>query len=248
MDTHQAKLFTAIIISTIVIGTVIIYFVISITRQQKKNLRLQRKNIMAEINAIEKEQSRMAADLHDELGPLLTVAKYTIDGVEVENQDDKEMLIKASGHIDNALVKMREIARNLMPAMLIQNGLFESLRQLITHTNQVTPLYVTLSYEVNGKLSPEKTINIYRILSEIIQNAIKHSKAELLLIKITELPSALKIICEDNGIGYDYENMLAQDGLGLRNLKTRVDLLGGIFKGASVPGRGTQYIFEIPIS
>ncbi|HEX6332847.1 MAG TPA: ATP-binding protein [Flavisolibacter sp.] len=246
MDSAQTKLYTAILITAFILGTVILYFVISMIRQQRKNMRLQRMNILAEINAIEKEQARMAADLHDELGPVLTVIKYEVDGVEARTAEDQELLKKASGHLDMAVGKIREIARNMMPSALTRNGLQAALQQVANHTSEFTPLHVTLAYDVQRAVDQEMSINIFRIIQEVIQNALKHAQAELMLVRIKEEQGKLHILCEDNGSGFDTE-VQKSDGIGLRNIRTRIDLMGGNMQLTSQPGRGTQYIFDIPL-
>lgn len=249
MDAYQTKIYTAILISSFVLGTVIIYFAISILRSQRKNLVLQRMNILAEINAIEKEQARMAADLHDELAPTLTVIKFEVDSIETSSEEDTALLKKASGQLDGAVEKIREITRNMMPATLTRNGLHEALKQVVNHTNDYTTLHVSLTYEIGSSLSNDMSINIYRILQEIIQNAIRHSKADLLVIKLSEANNCIHIICEDNGIGFVYDEKIGDlEGIGLRNIKSRTDLMRGKFKLASIPGKGTQYIFQIPLT
>ena len=90
MDPHQTKIYTAILITSIVLGTVLIYFIISLVRHQRKNMELHKKNIIAEIAGLEKDRSRIAADLHDELGPKLASVKLAIDNFDLNLADDIE--------------------------------------------------------------------------------------------------------------------------------------------------------------
>src|SRR5688500_15662821 len=109
MDPYQTKIYTAVLITSVVLGVIIGYFIISMIRQQRRTLQLQRMNILAEINAIEKERTRMAQDLHDELGPTLTVIKFEVDSAEAKSEEDRELLQKASGQLNDAVAKIREI-------------------------------------------------------------------------------------------------------------------------------------------
>lgn len=249
MDAHQAKIFTAILISSFTLGTVIVYFVISILRQQSKNLKLQRLNILTEINAIEKERTRLAQDLHDELGPLLTVIKFEINSVEAKSDDDQLLLKRVSSQLDDSISKMREVARNMMPTVLLRKGLKTALEEMINQTNEYSPLLVQFHYRIEINIDQERSINIYRIIMEIIQNAIKHSGASELIIQIENREGRLEIITEDNGVGFDYEAIREHDsGLGLRNLKSRVELMGGKFIVHSKISKGTQFIFDVPLN
>ncbi len=249
MDPNQTKIYTAILITSFVLGTILVYFTISIVRQQRRNMKLQRLNILAEINAIDKERTRMAQDLHDELGPALTVIKFEVDSAEAVSEEDRELLRKASRQLDEAVNKVREIARNMIPSSLVRKGLEAALQEIVQQTNDYTSLHVSFSYDVSQTINQDLSINIYRMLQEVIQNAVKYSNAELLLIKIRSEDRKLIIFCEDNGVGFDYEERQAQaEGLGLRNLKSRVDLVRGKLQVASQKNKGTQYIFELPLN
>jgi two-component system, NarL family, sensor kinase len=248
MDTHQTNIYTAILISSLVLATAIIYFAISMVRQQRKNLQLQRLNLLTEINAIEKERTRMAADLHDDLGPTLTGIKFEVESVEVLDVEDRELLQKASLQLDEAIAKVREISRNLIPSALQRKGFLAALTSLVNQTNDYTHLHIDLEYDVHENLDEQKSINLYRILQEVIQNALRHSKAEILLIRMKQKDGRINLICEDNGIGFDYEAILSENGgLGLRNFRSRVELMGGQLRAVSIPGKGTQYVFDVPL-
>ncbi len=103
MDPQEARIYTAVIISAIVIGIIILYFALSIVRQQKRNVELQNSIILSEISALEKERARIAADMHDELSPVLSVVKFQVENTEVENNEGKLPLTKASAHLDDIL-------------------------------------------------------------------------------------------------------------------------------------------------
>jgi signal transduction histidine kinase len=249
MDPYKTKIYTAVLITSVVLGIIILYFAASMVRYQRRMLRLQRMNILAEITAIEKERTRMAQDLHDELGPTLTVVKFEVDSAEAKTDEDRELLQKASGQLNDAVTKIREIARNMMPSSLTRKGLEAALQEIVTQTNDLTPLHVSFSYEVSSTIDEERSINIYRILQEVIQNAVKYSQAELMVVKVREDKGNLIIHCEDNGVGFDYEAKIESgEGLGLRNFRSRIDLMKGRLQVASEKGKGTQYIFEIPLS
>jgi two-component system NarL family sensor kinase len=249
LDTHQTQIYTAVLITCVVVGTVIFYFAISLIRQQKRTLELQRLNVLTEINTLEKERTRIAKDLHDDLGPSLTHIKFQVVSAEAIDEEDQELLRNAGLQLDEMVQKVREIAHNMMPSVLTRKGLTTALNEYIESVNDSTPLKITYTHDIHTELSQEKNINIYRVLLEVIQNTLKHSKADQFLMNIKEEKGKLVILCEDNGVGFDYQSQLAsQKGIGLRNFRSRVEIMGGRLQAASQPGKGTQYIFTIPIN
>lgn len=245
MDSHQTEIYIAILISSLLLGAIIVYFFVSLARLQKKNLELARLNILAELSLLEKEHNRMARDLHDELGPLLTAVKYNIASLDVQ-KEDRYILQRALGGIDEAIHRIREIARDLMPASLTERGLQHALEDFISLLQ--APIKITLLYEFDQKLEEENELNIFRLLKEIIQNTIRHSGAQRLVIRLTCENRTLQILSEDDGVGFDYESIEHQKkGIGLRNLRSRAELMGGRLEIFSAKGKGTQYKLLIPL-
>lgn len=245
MHADQTNIFTAILISCILLGIIISYFIFSITRQQRRNLELHRRNILAEINAMEKERTRIAADLHDELGPLLAVIKFKINSVESADPSDQQELARASGHIDDLIKRIREISANLMPSALARKGLVIALQEFINNIGR-NALQITFKYSELPELNQEQKINIYRIVQEIVHNAIKHARATELQVDVAAKQNLLVLMATDNGIGFNPGG--ESDGLGLRNLKSRAELMRGKFAIDSKPDKGTTYYFEIPVN
>ena len=131
MDPEETRIYTVVLIISVTLGVIITYFVVSIIRQQRRNLELQKAAIRAELNAMEKERARIAADLHDELGPILSVIKFTVDNVETTDASDKELLERASHHLDDMIGKLREIANNLVPGALHRKGLMKAVGEFV---------------------------------------------------------------------------------------------------------------------
>src|SRR6476659_4079997 len=120
MDPRATTIFTAILITSIILGAVILFFFISIIRQQRRNNALYQSKILAAITTLENERKRTAADLHDELGPILSAVKFQISSFELSDEDDKINLEKANKNIDNIISRMRGIANDLMPNTLLR--------------------------------------------------------------------------------------------------------------------------------
>src|ERR1700754_4780894 len=115
MGTSEKELYNAILIIVGVVGIILVYFIITIIRYQRRSLRLHKEKIQAEIDTLEKERKRIALDLHDELGPLLSAIKLQINSLDTNDPQDQELIGKSSTHLDTIIKKLREISNNLMP-------------------------------------------------------------------------------------------------------------------------------------
>ena len=248
MDTKEARIFIVIIITAIVLGVIIAYFVISMVRQQKRNLALQKAFILAEISAMEKERTRIAADLHDELGPLLSVIKFQVDYVNSTVSQSYSELAKASEQLDGLIEQIREIANNLMPSALHRKGLITALEEYIGKVESTGKLHIEFEYPADPGLREEVSIQVYRALQEIIHNCIKHAGAKKLIIHIKKEQGMVTILCRDDGKGFDYDAVsIHKQGLGLSSLRNRTMMLGGKITIESKPGKGTAFLLELPI-
>jgi signal transduction histidine kinase len=247
MDTNETKIYTAILISAAILGILLVFFIITIIRHQRINLILQKEKIQAEINTLENERKRIASDLHDDLGPLLSAVKLQINNVDLENREDQELIEKASGHIDNILSRIREIANNLMPQTLIRKGVIAAIKEFIDNLHSADPFKINFICREPIVLENENGIHLYRIVQEIVHNSMKHSRATELTIEIRKSYNKLLILLADDGIGFDYKNVVKSSlGLGLKNLLSRVETMKGNLYIDTSPGKGTHYTIEIP--
>jgi two-component system NarL family sensor kinase len=248
MDTQEARIFIAIVISSILLGVIIFYFALTMIRQQKRNLALQKANIIAEFHAMEKERSRIAADLHDDLGPVMSVVKFQVDHAKHSAVVEKEELEKASESLDVMIERMREIANNLMPSVLQRKGLIPALQEFFGKAETAGKLVIHFEYKENIQLNEDQQLQIYRTLQELIHNCIKHANATTIDVMITEERGELNLFYTDNGIGFDVErtNKVAT-GIGLRSLRNRTQILGGEMTVESKVGKGTAFLFRLPL-
>ena len=245
MDTQETTILTALLISVPIIGIIIIIFIISIIRHQRRNLELQRLNILAEITTLETERARMSADLHDEMGPVLSAIKFRINAVDSANEEDLAQLQQAGNQIDEVIDRMRTIARDLLPSSLTRKGLVVAIREYISVISSALPVQFQSDVKT---LTPEWSLNIYRIIQEIVNNAIKHAKASRMVISLKEKENRLELICEDDGVGLDYFRISTEsNGLGLRNIKSRVEIMGGTMQVSSPGEKGTQFYISLPL-
>lgn len=248
MDAEQTAVFTAIVIGGIVIGAIIAFFGISAIRNQRRILKLHKSKIMAEINTLEKERGRMASDLHDELGPVLSSVKLRINCIDVSSEDDHIQLEKINQHIDTIMKRMREISNDLMPSTLMRKGLIAGIQESIPDAGLPEGLVIKFQHGTIPEIKQEKAIHIYRIVQEIMHNTIKHARASNLDILLSSKNGKLVLTSRDNGVGFDHAKLLQESGgIGLRSLLSRIEIMNGEMFIDSRKNKGTEYTFEIPM-
>jgi signal transduction histidine kinase len=158
------------------------------------------------------------------------------------------VISKSSTHLDSIIRKLREISNNLMPNTLVRKGLQKAINEFIENNREIYGLEIRFICEQDVHLNQYKEINIYRIIQEILHNTVKHAQASLLIIKMITEGDRLLLMTADNGKGFDYFAKVKDNpGLGLRNLQSRTEVMGGELTCQSEPGKGTTYTIEIPI-
>jgi two-component system NarL family sensor kinase len=248
MDAKETSFYTAVLIVSIVLGVIITYFIIAIIRQHRRSLNLYKKSIYTEITTLEKERTRMAADLHDEVGPVLSAVKLRLNSLDISNPEDQGEVQKTNEQIDRLLSRMREISFDLMPNSLLRKGLPVAIKEFIDYCSRKSELAIKFNWE-EVPLTQHQSINLYRVIQEIIHNTMKHAQATELLIELRKEPNIIVLATRDNGIGFNYDvRTEATKGLGLQNLLSRTEIIGGKMFFESKKGKGTTYIFEIPFT
>jgi len=247
MPTEEKDLLYAIIIAAITLAILVGLFIYSVFRQQARYRKLALAKIKAEINTLEVERQRLASDLHDEVGPLLSAIKLQINHIDHVHEDDKPLITKSSQYIDDVIGKIREICNNLLPNILTRRGLVPAVSDFIGKIADSTTTAIHFEHKLNERLPQPLEINMYRILLEVIHNTIKHAEASDLRIQLIKTNKTIRLATEDNGKGFNTtQAMHGIDGHGLLNLQSRAEVMGAEFTFDSKPGKGTRYLFEIP--
>ena len=249
MYTHEARIYYTLLIGAGILAVILSFYTITVIRQHRKRLLSYKDKIITEIIVLEKERGRIAADLHDELSPLLSAIKLYLGCLETLLPQDIELIAKMENCIDISMQKMREISNNLMPSLLQHKGLFPAIKELCLSVTNLGSMQVDYQFpETDIQLSKEKEIHIYRIIQEILHNASKHASASKMYIRLELDKNRLSILLSDNGIGFDETSITRKTkGLGLHNILRRVDLLEGSIYLTTQPGQGVSYSIDIPI-
>jgi signal transduction histidine kinase len=189
----------------------------------------------------------MASDLHDEVGPLLSAIKLRIGSLDISNEEDEEEVKKTEIQIDNLIKRMREISFDLMPTSLTRKGFAPALKEFIDYCSKSSLLKIKFQF-ADIQLTQPQAINLYRVVQEIIHNTIKHAEASELIIELREEKEKIILATKDDGKGFNYDDKHNEaKGLGLQNLLRRTEIINGKMYFESKKGKGTTYIFEIPI-
>lgn len=246
MDSHETKIFSAVLIATAIIAVILIYFIISIIRNHRRHLRLQHQNLVVEITTLENERRRIVTDLHDELGPLLSVVKMQVSSVDARDQEDIQLVNKARVNLDIILERIRGICNDLMPRVLDRKGLITAVNEFLTEIHYRTDIQVTFSNQCEF-IPVEKQLHIYRMIQETVHNAVKHSQADRISIRLLPRDGKIILEIEDDGKGFIAEEEITNgSGLGLKNILSRTHVLRGDAYILSSPGTGTKFTIEIP--
>lgn len=249
MGEQDKQLYKSVIILALLIGVIIAYFIITIIRYHRKYIRLQKDRIHAEIKIQENERKRIATDLHDSLGPLLSAVKLNISTIDVAHPDDQRIIQKTGGYLDQIISSMRQISYNLLPNTLERKGLVEAVREFVAQVSNNQPVNIQLFIVKEPHVPKNIEIHIFRIIQEIVHNTIKHANAKTLQIGITSEDHHIRILTKDDGKGFDLQKVKSgSSGLGLKSLESRCEILNGILSIETMPGKGTNCYIKIPYS
>jgi signal transduction histidine kinase len=197
----------------------------------------------------EDERSRLAKDLHDGLGGLLSGIKFSLANIKenlIMTPDNVNVFDRSLIMIDTSIKELRRVAHNMMPEMLIKFGLDEALKEYcnaINTTQLLTVKYLSAGMEERVKDSIE--IIVYRIAQELLNNTLKHASATEVFVQLIRDENRLSIVVEDNGKGFDSALVSDNKGAGWMNIRSRVDYLKGQLDIHSEPGKGTLVNIEI---
>ncbi|MBL7698209.1 MAG: sensor histidine kinase [Chitinophagaceae bacterium] len=220
--------------------------------QQQRIRELEKDRQLLTVDAMlkgqEEERSRLAKDLHDGLGGLLSGVKYSLTNVKdnlVVTPENKAVFDRSLDMLDISITELRRVAHNMMPEMLVKFGLDEALKEYCNAnaTSRVAVKYQSLGMEQRPDQTTE--IIVYRIVQELLTNILKHSGASETFVQLIRDDKRLSIIVEDNGKGFDVASLETSKGAGWTNIRSRVEYLKGQLDIHSQPGKGTLVNIEI---
>lgn len=202
----------------------------------------------------EQERTRLAKDLHDGLGGMLSGIKFSLSNMKenlIMTPGNAQAFERSMDMLDSSIKEMRRVAHNMMPEILVKYGLDTALKEYCSEMARSG--VVNISYQSvgmrNAAIEQIISVNIYRIIQELVNNAMKHATAKNVLVQVhaAEEQKLLAITVEDDGRGFDRSVLKNAGGMGWQNIQNRVEFLKGKIDVQSSPGKGTSVLIEITI-
>jgi signal transduction histidine kinase len=220
--------------------------------EEKYKLQLAEEKIRAAslMEGQEGERKRLAADLHDGIGQMLTGLRLHSEKVksfDFTNAKQAKSFNELQNLIQETIEATRTVSFSLAPSVLSDFGVVPAIRILTEQISKITNMTFNLQAEKINRLPEVIETSLYRITQEAIHNAIKYAKCKLIIIQLFENEQFVKLIVSDNGEGFELKSVKNKmGGSGLKNMQARAELLNGTFKIQSKIGKGTNIKIEIP--
>lgn len=263
---QESQLKQKSIINYILIGSAVTLLIISLlsyrTYTQKQKLQQQRISELETLQQLtateavlkgeEQERTRLAKDLHDGLGGMLSGIKYslnTMKGNLILTPENAQAFERSMDMLDSSIKEMRRVAHNMMPEALVKFGLDTALKDFcndISNSGALQVSYQSIGVE-NATIDQTTAITIYRIVQELINNTMKHAGAQTALVQLSKEDSQMSVTVEDDGKGFDTALLSGSRGIGWSNIQNRVEFLKGKLDVHSQPGKGTSVLIELTV-
>lgn len=263
-EVHALAISRKNILNYILIGSVAVILLVSLlgyrNYKQQQALQQQRINELetekqltateAVLKGEEKERTRLAKDLHDGLGGILSGIKYSMQNMKgnlIMTPENAQAFERSMDMLDSSIKEMRRVAHNLMPEALVKFGLDTALKDFCSDINQSGALKVVYqSIGIEGEEIPQTSaITIYRIVQELINNTIKHAGATNAIVQLTKAGNNISLTVEDDGQGFDTAILKTSGGIGWTNIQHRIEFLKGKLDVHSQEGKGTSVLVEL---
>ena len=242
----------------------LLFFALLLYRNFKQKQRLQQQRISelethqqltATENVLkgeEQERTRLAKDLHDGLGGMLSGIKYSLNNMKgnlIMTPENNQAFERSMDMLDSSIKEMRRVAHNMMPEALVKFGLDTALKDFCNDVNQSGVLqvsYQSIGLE-NEMIEQTTAITIYRIVQELINNTMKHAAAKMSVVQVTKSDGQIAVTVEDDGTGFDTALLNKAKGIGWSNIQNRVDFLKGTLDVQSTKEKGTSVHIELSL-
>jgi len=205
----------------------------------------------AMVDAQEKERAEIGKELHDNINQILSTTKLYLELAKNDNRERLDLINRSAGNIHNAIHEIRNISRSLVPSSIGDLGLTDSITDLVESIR--TTRAINIEFYPMGcfdeKISDKLKLMLFRIIQEQVNNVLKHSGAGNLIIELgfEDTENWVDLNITDDGKGFD-PSRINKKGLGLSNIRSRADLLGGKVTILTAPGQGCKLRVQVPVS
>ncbi len=197
----------------------------------------------------ENERKRVSQELHDRMGGLLSTVKIHLGNLGNQLKKQSVQYKTTEALLNDAIEEIRKISNDMVSSVLLNFGLVPALRDLADTINSTGKLKVVIkTFGMEERLSNRVEINCFRMVQEMVTNALKHSEANTLTIRISRKANQLQLVIKDDGKGFNPKLVEQGKGLGLKNIDRRVASLGGTMKINTAAGSGVIFTLYIPLS
>jgi PAS domain S-box-containing protein len=233
-------------------GLIIVGHDLTEMKEYEKKIEQNRKERLIAINeAQEQERMRIATDLHDGLGQMLTAISYSLQTICEPGQSEAVEVQHIHAQLTAAIQETKNLAHNLIPIVLKDFGLIAAIQNLVDKANTLhNTQFIFSHYDFTNRLDPKLEKAIYRICQESLNNILKHANAKNATFQLFRSDEFVTFVIEDDGVGFDLktiENNEKRSGIGLMSIRERVGSFNGTFTINTQKQRGTELIIEIPI-
>lgn len=202
------------------------------------------------LEAIENERKRLARELHDEVGAALSTLKLLV-GLMHHNLSETEIFEtnydKSKLLINDTIDNVRRISNDLLPQGLEEFGLKYGIEDLCEKTMEISDISILLKFKVDFEADNRTNLIIYRLIQELLNNALKHSEATLVKLSLISIGNTMQIQYEDNGKGFDFDMAYKKRSLGLKNIETRTKMINGFVKFETKINEGLKLNIQFPL-
>jgi len=249
---NRDAMYVAAAIFMLLIGGGTFFYSYSRTIEKRKRAEeralMERRRLHAIIETQEEERRRISAELHDGIGPVLSAVKLNMSQLAYQPEDAQKYRT-AMQLIDESYKELRTISHQMMPTVLIGNGLMAAIDELASVFNSSGALKVsTGADDPTRRYDSSLEVNLYRIIQEMMNNIVKYAKATEAQIQLLHERNELSIMIEDNGEGFDKKQLERSRGNGWNNVLSRLSVIGGTIEIDTQPSRkGTVIFITAPI-
>jgi two-component system NarL family sensor kinase len=237
---------TVLIIGSLLLVLLAFFLVINYKRKHRRQQRLVA--MQSVLKGQEEERSRLARDLHDGVGGLLSGIKHSLAGMQGNvylSEPGAQSINNVIVQLDQSISELRRVSHNMMPEALLRFGLREALENYCANLNVAGSIKVQLhTYGLDERLEQATEIVLYRIVQELLNNVIRHARAQNVLVQLIRKQDRFSLTVEDDGVGFDGKDLDKRAGAGIANVRARAEYLGGSVDIHSVPGQGTSVNVE----
>jgi len=228
-------------------------YILSIARNISERKKMIRRVLKAVIQTEERERERFAREMHDGLGPLLSAVKLyanELNDPSLSHEERKEMTRQVDELIDEAIANTRSISNDLMPRVIIDYGVVKAVRSYCEKINKTEKVNIRFSAEnIDDNLDQNVQLILYRVISELINNTLKHASAKNIDINLCKTDNKIELNFRDDGKGFDVDAIMKDknSGMGLKNITSRIRSINGNCSFISHPGEGFKIDIEIEL-